>query len=121
MADGGTRPAIQRFWPCPAPQRAYSSSRPYPARTAVVPAPLWADHDERQRRKHGRDEDTQHGDAEKRGDTEAWTGPGPDEIGPDETERDDARPPDRAGQGPGFRSRRAAARSKRRSRMIWVW
>ena len=98
----------------------------YPPWAGPGIGPRWADHDERQRRKHGRDEDSRRGDAEERGETEAWTGPGPDEAGwdeagPDETGWDDARPPDRADRGPGFRSRRAAARSKRRSRMVWVW
>ena len=98
----------------------------YPPWAGPGIGPRWADHDERQRRKHGRDEDTQLGGAEERGDAEAWTGPGPDEAGPDEAgpeeaRWDDVRPPDRADRGPGFRSRRAAARSKRRSRMVWVW
>jgi hypothetical protein len=94
----------------------------YPPWAGPGIGPRWADHDERQRRKHGRDEDAQRGDAEERGDTEAWTGPEPDEAAwEDFRPRDDARPPDRADRGPGFRSRRAAARSKRRSRMVWVW
>lgn len=92
------------------------SDEEYPPWAGPGIGPRWAGHDERQRRKHSRDEDTQRGGAEERGDAEAWTGPEPDEAG-----WDDARPPDRARRGPGFRSRRAAARSKRRSRMVWVW
>lgn len=103
----------------------------YPPWAGPGIAPRWAGHDERQRREHGRVEDIQRGDAEERGDAETGTGPeldearpdeaGPDEAGPDEARWDGARPPDRADRGPGFRSRRAAARSKRRSRMVWVW
>ena len=110
------------------------SDEEYPPWAGPGIAPRWADHDERQRRKHGRDEDIQRGDAEEHGE-EAWTGPEPDEAAwedfrppedarpPEEFRpREDARrPPDRDDRGPGFRSRRAAARSKRRSRMVWVW
>jgi hypothetical protein len=82
----------------------------YPPWAGPAVGPRWADHEERQRRKHGR----------------AETGPGSEagtweDAAPDERRRDDARPPDRSARGPGFRRRMAAARSKRRSRITWVW
>src|SRR5262249_54424378 len=110
----------------------------YPPWAGPAVGPRWADHEERQRRTHGRDEDPRrqredprprhedprprHEDPRprhediRRGDAAARADTGPDEAG-----WDDARPPDRAGRGPGFRSRKAAARSKRRSRIVWVW
>jgi hypothetical protein len=93
------------------------SDEEYPPWAGPAVGPRWADHEERQRRKHGRDEDTQRQDEDtQRSGAAAWPDAGPDEAG-----RDDARPPERADRGPGFRSRKAAARSKRRSRMAWVW
>jgi hypothetical protein len=96
----------------------------YPPWAGPAVGPRWADHEERQRRKHGRDEDPRrrHEDIERqdedirRSDAAARADTGPDEAG-----WDDARPPGRADRGPGFRSRKAAARSKRRSRIVWVW
>jgi len=82
----------------------------YPPWAGPAVGPGWAEHGERQRHKHGRDEDAQRSDAA------AWEDTGPDEAG-----RDDARPPDSAHREPGFRRRKAAARSKRRSRIFWVW
>ena len=87
----------------------------YPPWAGPVVGPRWADHEERQHRKHGRDEDAQREDTQ-RSEAAVWVDTGPDEAG-----RDDTRPPDRADRGPGFRSRKAAARSKRRSRIVWVW
>jgi len=82
----------------------------YPPWAGPAVGPRWAEQGERQRHKHGRDEDAQRSDAA------AWEDTGPDEAG-----RDDARPPDSAHREPGFRRRKAAARSKRRSRIFWVW
>jgi hypothetical protein len=62
--------------------------------------PRWADHEARQHGKHGREE-----------------GPGPDDGG----EAGDFHSGWNGAARPGFRSRMAAARSRRRSRMIWVW
>ena len=101
----------------------------YPPWAGPAVGPRWADHEERQRRRHGRDEDPRRRDEDmrrqdediRRSDAAARADTGPDEAGWDEAGWDDARPPDRADRGPGFRSRKAAARSKRRSRIVWVW
>jgi len=72
--------------------------------------PRWADHEARQRRKHGRDEVSRTADADD------WSGTGQDDTGDWA-----ASPRDAGARRPGSRSRLAAARSKRRSRMTWVW
>ena len=67
--------------------------------------------------KHGRDEPVAGG-----GEAEPWTGESPDED--DRWRRvrpPDPEPPEPRAGGPGFRRSMAAARSKRRSRIVWVW
>jgi hypothetical protein len=87
----------------------------YPPWAGPAVGPRWADQETRQRGRHGKDEPAL-------GDEEPWTGGGPAEddrwsrVGPP-----DPGPPEPATEGPGSRRRMAAARSKRRSRITWVW
>jgi hypothetical protein len=67
--------------------------------------PRWADHEARQRRKHGPEETSRE-----------EAGESPDDGGWDSAPLRAPEP-----RGPGFRSLRAAARSRRRSRVHWVW
>jgi hypothetical protein len=82
----------------------------YPPWAGPGIGPRWADQEARQRGRHGREETA------PRGDTEGWA-----DAGPDESRWDDARPPEHGAREPGSRRRMAAARSKRRSRMVWIW
>lgn len=82
----------------------------YPPWAGPAVGPRWADQEAHQRRKHGREEPAPRSDAEGR-----------DDAARGESQRDDSRPPDRSAREPGSRSRMAAARSKRRSRIVWIW
>jgi len=91
----------------------------YPPWAGPGVGPRWADHEARQRRKHGRDEtspDEASGGASRDSDADNWSGTGADDTG-----EWAASPRDPGASSPGSRSRRAAARSRRRSRMLWVW
>jgi hypothetical protein len=83
----------------------------YPPWAGPAAGPYQAGQETRPRSKHGKDEPA------LRGDAEPWTGERPDED--DRWSR--VSPPDTGLPEPGFRRRMAAARSKRRSRMVWVW
>ncbi len=107
----------------------------YPPWAGPAVGPRWADQEARQRRKHGREEPA------PRSDAEGW-----DEAAPDDSRWDDTRPPEPGAREPsarepgapepgapepgapepgarepGSRRRMAAARSKRRSRIVWIW
>lgn len=72
--------------------------------------PRWAGQGTRQRSRHAREEPAPPVDAED------W-----EEAEPDQSRWEAVPGPDRGDRAPGFRSRMAAARSRRRSRIIWVW
>jgi len=82
----------------------------YPPWAGPGVGPRWADHEARQHRKHAREQ------TPPRGGAEGWA-----DAEPEESRWEDARPPERSAREPGSRRRMAAARSKRRSRMVWIW
>jgi hypothetical protein len=83
----------------------------YPPWAGPGVGPRLAGQETRPRGRHGKDEPA------PREDAEPWTGEGPDED--DRWNR--VSPPEPDPVAPGFRRRMAAARSKRRSRIVWVW
>jgi hypothetical protein len=95
----------------------------YPPWAGPAAGPRGGGHETRQRGKHGRDAAGWPGDPAGwpgdadawPGDADAWPGTGQDDTG------EWAAPRDPGGRRPGSRSRMAAARSRRRSRIFWVW
>ena len=113
---GDTRAAGGSPWD----ERAGADEDELPPWAGLAAGPQLAGPQTRPRGRHGKDEPAVTGDAEP------WTGAGPAEderwnrVSPAEDESP-VSPPGPAPQGPGFRRRMAAARSKRRSRIVWVW
>jgi len=92
---GEGRAAGRNPWDVPA-----GTDEEYPPWAGPAVGPRWADPEAPQRGRHGLDDP-----------------PGPRGAGEDQSgEQDRAR-----NAPPGFRSRMAAARSRRRSRIVWVW
>jgi len=91
---GDGRAAGRNPWDVPA------GTEEYPPWAGPAVGPRWADQETRQRRRHGLDDP-----------------PGPRGDREDRSEEEDGA----RNAAPGFRSRLAAARSRRRSRIVWVW
>jgi hypothetical protein len=106
---GESRGPGRRYWDEPDG----TDEEEYPPWAGPGVTPRWADQEARRRREHARPEAPGRTVPEAAGDARGRAAARQDQ--------DTGRPGRAAEPGPGWRSRRAAARSRRRSRITWVW
>jgi hypothetical protein len=105
---GGSRDPGRRDW-----DEQLDADEEYPPWAGPGVAPQWADQGARQRQAQARPGTGSHAGPAVGGDADDQAAAGEDEGS--------NRPGWAAEPGPGWRSRKAAARSRRRSRITWVW